>query len=312
MLEELKKDLAGLSAGLERIKKIESMLLSLGGEERELSVRELELRAVLSKESTDVERLEKTTVTSVLYSLLGSRDEKLEAERREAAAAKLKYDAATWQLDDCRERIGTLRAEKAALSDVPRRYDEVFSQIQAELRRDPRYADRVCALERRLGEAVGQLREVDEAVSAGNACMRQIDEIEESLGNAESWGTWDLLGGGLISDMAKHSHLDEAQAGAEQLQTLLGRFRSELADVRITAETGRVNVDGFLRFADYFFDGLIADWSVLSHIHDSQESVFQVRSQVSDALSRLATVRAAREDEKAALEKEIAQLVRGA
>ncbi len=311
MLEELKKELSELAGKLERLKKIDFMLLSLGDEERELSARERELKAVLSKESADVERLEKTTATSVLYSILGKKDEKLEAEQREAAAARLKYDAATRQLDDCRGRTDSLRAEKEALSGVSLRYNEVFSQIQAELKHDPSYADRVCELERRLGEAVGQLREVDEAVSAGNACMRQIDEIEESLGSAEGWGTWDLLGGGLISDLAKHSHLDEAQAGAEHLQTLLSRFRTELADVKISARTGQVNVDGFLRFADYFLDGLIADWSVLSHIHDSQESVSQVRAQVSDALSRLSSARSERESEKAALEKELAALVCG-
>ena len=139
--------------------------------------------------------------------------------------------------------------------------------------------------------------------------MRQIDAIDKSLSSAEGWGTWDLLGGGLISDIAKHSRLDEAQAGAEYLQMLLSRFRTELADVRINAQTGQVNVDGFLRFADYFFDGLIADWSVLSHIHNSRKSVSMVRSQVSDALSRLGSVRTALEKEKAALEKELASLV---
>ncbi|NLT40627.1 MAG: hypothetical protein GXX89_09245 [Clostridiales bacterium] len=311
MLEELRKELAELSGKLERLRKIDSMLKSLGEEERELRERERELRTAFSKESADVERLEKTTLTSILYTILGKKDEKLDAEQREAAAARLKYDAAVRQLDDCRARIDALRAEKETLSGVSRRYNEVFSQIRSELKHDPDCGDRVCELERRLGEAVSQLREVDEAVSAGGACMRQIDMIDEKLGRAQGWGTWDMLGGGLISDLAKHSNLDEAQAGAEYLQTLLSRFRTELADVRISAQTGQVNVEGFLRFADYFFDGLIADWTVLSRIHKSRESVSRVRSQVSDALSRLRFIRAARENEKAALEKELAALVRG-
>ena len=123
--------------------------------------------------------------------------------------------------------------------------------------------------------------------------MRQIDMIDEKLGRAQGWGTWDMLGGGLISDLAKHSNLDEAQAGAEYLQTLLSRFRTELADVRISAQTGQVNVEGFLRFADYFFDGLIADWTVLSRIHKSRESVSRSASGV--RRSRLRFIRAAGE-----------------
>ena len=133
--------------------------------------------------------------------------------------------------------IDALRERNAVRRFAP--LYEVFSQIRSELKHDPDCGDRVCELERRLGEAVSQLREVDEAVSAGGACMRQIDMIDEKLGRAQGWGTWDMLGGGLISDLAKHSNLDEAQAGAEYLQTLLSRFRTELADVRISAQTGR-------------------------------------------------------------------------
>jgi len=64
-----------------------------------------------------------------------------------------------------------------------------------------------------------------------------------------------------------------------------------------------------LRFADYFFDGLIADWSVLSRIHDSQRSVSQVENQISLALAQLETIHKRHEGEKVSLEKQIAQLV---
>ena len=139
--------------------------------------------------------------------------------------------------------------------------------------------------------------------------MNQLCAVEDSLNSAEGWGTWDLIGGGLISGMAKHSHLDDAQAGAEQLQILLSRFRSELADVKIEGRMGQVNVDGFLRFADYFFDGLIADWCVLSRIADSQESISQVKLQLSSALEKLSRLSAALHSEKLALESEISKLV---
>lgn len=309
MVEELRAELAALSAKLERKGKIDSMLRSLQSEERELSGRERTLKETLDKEESDVDRLEKTTATSILYSLIGKKDEKLDREQQEAFAAKLKYDAAVRQLDDCRERLNGLRLERGALSVCARQYDEVCARLKEALREDPAYAERLGALERRRGEAEGQLKELDEAIAAGNAAMEQIDGIAECLGKAEGWGTWDLLGGGLISDMAKHSNLDEAQDGAEHLQVLLSRFHTELADVRADARLGDVNVDGFLRFADFFFDGLIADWSVLSRIRDSQESVFEVKRQVGSALTKLADMKKARVQERAAVEKEIDGLV---
>ena len=49
----------------------------------------------------------------------------------------------------------------------------------------------------------------------------------------------------------------------------------------------RVNVDGFLRFADYFFDGIFVDFAVMDHISNSAEQVQAVHARISDVLERL-------------------------
>lgn len=309
MIEELRTKLADLSAQLERTKKIDNMLLNLEHEEAELTKREHELKTALTKEEADVQRLEKATAASIFYTILGKKDEQIDKEQQEAYAARLKYDAVVYQLDDCKARIEKLLREKSALVDCAKQYDQVFAQLQELLLATPAYAERLCTLERQRGEAVSQLKEVDEAISAGNAAMLQIESIEKNLSSAEGWGTWDLFGGGLVSDLAKHSQLDEAQSGAEYLQVQLSRFRNELADVHINTQMSNINIDGFLRFADYFFDGLIADWSVLSRIHDSQASVHQIKQQVDTALSRLSHIKTARLTENAEVEKKIRELV---
>ena len=68
-----------------------------------------------------------------------------------------------------------------------------------------------------------------------------------------------------MADLAKHSRLDDAQESVEYLQSQLRAFRTELADVTISADF-QVNIDGFLRFADYVFDGIFADWAVLDRL----------------------------------------------
>lgn len=129
-----------------------------------------------------------------------------------------------------------------------------------------------------------------------------------SLSKAEDWGTWDLLGGGLLCDLAKHSDIDDAQTEAQQTQYLLRKFRTELVDVRIDSDL-RIEVGSFARFADFFFDGLFADWCMQSKIHDSQANVESVEKQVEDVIIRL---RLLAENETAAiikLEKDIEILV---
>ena len=112
-------------------------------------------------------------------------------------------------------------------------------------------------------------------------------------------------------DLAKHSHLDDAQEAIERLQSQLRRFKTELADVTIQADM-QVNVDGFLRFADYFFDGLFADWAVLDRISQSQSQVQSTRDQIKGVLSRLDSMVNAVEQEQTQINAKMDTLIREA
>ena len=155
---------------------------------------------------------------------------------------------------------------------------------------------------------MSQKQELQEAVDAGSAAVACADQILSELDSAEDWGTWDLIGGGLITDLVKHGHLDEAQAAVENLQTQLRRFKTELADVTIDADI-QVSIDGFLRVADYFFDGLFADWAVLDQIHQSQEQVHRTRSQICGVLDHLQTLLEQTQGEISSISLEVEQLV---
>ena len=169
-------------------------------------------------------------------------------------------------------------------------------------------AQQILRLEERTAYLESQSRELEEAFAAGQNALTITDQIVDSLNSAESWGTWDLVGGGLVADLAKHSRLDEAQACVESLQSQLRRFKTELADVTIAADF-QVNIDGFLRVADYFFDGLFADWAVLDQIHQSQDQVQNTRSQICSVLDYLQTLMDQTAAEKTRLQQEIERLV---
>lgn len=141
-----------------------------------------------------------------------------------------------------------------------------------------------------------EIKELDEAIQAGEVALATVYGIIDELDSAEGWGTWDLLGGGLISDLAKHSHLDDAQEQVEQLQDQLRSFKTELADVAVEADL-QVSIDGFLRFADYFFDGLFADWTVLDRIKTSSDQVKATCSKVISVTDKLESMKRVAETE---------------
>jgi hypothetical protein len=149
---------------------------------------------------------------------------------------------------------------------------------------------------------------MEEAIQAGNDVLRHIDSALGSLDSAQGWGTWDLMGGGLMSDLMKHSHIDEAQEEAIQIQLKLSQFRTELADVRIQNEI-HFETDGFGKFADFFFDGLIADWCMQSRITDSMSSIDNVKQQVEGVLSKLSGMKSMEDAHQKEIQGEINRMI---
>ena len=104
----------------------------------------------------------------------------------------------------------------------------------------------------------------------------------------------------MISDIAKHSHLDKAQQLVNVLQSRLRAFKTELADVSIRADF-QVNIDGFLHFADYFFDGIFVDIAVMNKIDNTLSRVHEVQYKLQSMLSRLNDMERSEQSEESSL-----------
>lgn len=118
-----------------------------------------------------------------------------------------------------------------------------------------------------------------EALNAGERALSSLRKAQEKLNSAGNWGLFDMFGGGLFSTIMKRSKMDDAQQLMEAAKTDLKRFQRELKDVNIPLDL-RMEVGSFLSFADFFFDGFVADYLVQSKISEAKE-------QVSDAIVRV-------------------------
>ncbi len=310
MFEQINKELEELQQGIYRYRRLGDMLQSLQGQLDSQKSRQYDLEQVLNKEKQDVEKFSKMGLSTLFHTLLGSREKQIEKERQEVLAAQLKYDDITKQIADTQAQITELKIERSAFRRCEEKYNELF-QKKYELVKQPwnENAEKITELEHKIALYKANLKEIDEALTAGNRVIHSLDRVAESLGSAESWGKWDMWGGGgLITDMVKHSHIDDARDAASDVQMLLNRFRTELADVKISSRIS-IDVDGFVKFADFFFDGLIADWVVQSRIHDSQESVDSVMSQVNGVIRKLSQMQRDDKRELENLEYELSTLI---
>lgn len=129
-------------------------------------------------------------------------------------------------------------------------------------------------------------QEVREARAAGIRALNSLRRAQGYLDSARNWGVFDILGGGMISSLVKHSKLSDAQRCIDQAQVDLDEFRRELADVNVPD----VQIDGFLSFADFFFDGFLADFMVQSKINESRARIEEACRRVEDVLRQLPEV----------------------
>ena len=129
-------------------------------------------------------------------------------------------------------------------------------------------------------------RERQEAIDAGNKALQSLYAAQNDLNSAKNWGIVDLLGGGMITSLIKHSKMNNAQSPMEQAKYDLQNFSKELADVAAYISLD-FNAADFLSFADYFFDGLVADWLVQSRINNAGAQVDEAIRRVRDIMGRL-------------------------
>ncbi len=278
---------------------------------KKLQQKEAELGAARAMEEEDVEKLEGRSLSRFFLFISGKLDEKLDQERQEAYEAAVKYDAVVAEMRAQEADIRDLRVELREAEDAKARYEQVLREKRDAIKAlGSETGKEILDIERALGYLEDQRREINEALKVGSTASRLADDVLNNLSSAKNWSTWDMLGGGLIADVAKHGRLDEAQSSMESLQVQLSRFRNELADVAIIGGSFQVNIDGGLRFADYFFDGLFVDWTVYNRIDSSSERVRDTRRQIDKACSQLRVMRKTAEQDEARLRARLEELVK--
>ena len=289
-------------------KRLEAKLRELYAQQETLETQTDELERTKLDEQADVDRLEGRSLSAFFYSMVGKLDQKLDKERQEAYAAQMKYDTAVRELSAVQADIARCEEQTDRLKGCEERYQEALKEKAAAIRRSGSdAAQRLLEAETRVSALESRMKEILEAVDAGNTALHTAERALETLDSAESLSTWDVLGGGLLVDLAKYEDLDKAQKQVEQLQEDLRRFKTELTDVTVEAEL-QVSIDGFLQFADFFFDGLFADLAVMDHIHESQEKVRRTCNEIQNVLSRLADMRTETEKELDVEQERTAQI----
>ncbi len=309
MFEYINEELIAAKEKMWRKEKFEGMIRHTEEAlEKEVN-RKIELEKALKDEDKDVKKLESLSITNIFYSILGSKEQQLDKERQEFLAAKLKYDECCHSVLMLEKDLESYKVSFNNLLDAEAEYEAVLKKKEAFiLGLNNENSKKLLEIMDKIPSIEAQKKELQEAIAAGNAARNELQFVVDSLESADGWGTWDILGGGLLATAAKHSEIDKAKEYAQNTKVALMKFQNELADVDLAMDID-INIGSFETFADYFFDGLISDWIVQSKISDSLKSVCNVVYNVEDIIKSLKAKLNTVENELSSIKENVKSLI---
>jgi len=262
-----------------------SVKTKLSGQQALLSL----LEEKRQHEKQDVDLLEGLTLKALFATILGSKEEQIQKERQELLVVEMQTRSTKHLIDSLLAEVNHLQNQISQLKNIEDDYQRVFKQKEQYLiNQNPKSAGEIVENGNRLAQTRTEIREIEEAIQAGGAVRDGLDEVLTSLNSASNWGTWDMLGGGLISTVIKHDHMDTARDASDRVKAQLVTFQRELADLS-QFEDLTIEVEPLERFADLWLDSLLFDWMVQSKIIRSREHAQSAFHQVEKVLQTLET-----------------------
>lgn len=264
-------------------KKLKNLSLQFEKDKSEL----YELEVNLKKEYKDVEKLKKLSFASIVATVMNNKNEKLEKEQQEYIMAKIKYDEFSSKIELLKENIENIKARLETLKHCENEYKALLNK---KLELIKLYGDqdkkiKLSSIEEEIEKALLEKKEIEEAESVGRALLRVANLAKDSLNSAKNWGIFDIAGGDMLSSIAKHNKINEAEDQFRKVSSLISRFNKELGDIQFEGLSFSTTTIAF----DIFFDNIFTDFSVQNKINSSLDNVRNLIRRVEGILATLSS-----------------------
>ena len=240
------------------------------------------------KEQADVNRLNRLSWASVFYDLIDRKAQQLTKEEAEVQQARLRYDAITASVTHLQQQHDSQQTRLSAYDGIDAAYHQLINEKQffiatgTDAAYEP-YKQQLTVFTTRNHH----MQELTEAYTAGREALQEVMLLNSLLSQARTLGTWDALGGSVISSAMKYTKLDDVKEQSYRVSHRLQQFRAGYADLNQQFMADWQFDQGLTRFVDIFFDNIFTDWSVQSRIRNAQATAQALERHLVDAISAL-------------------------
>ena len=132
-------------------------------------------------------------------------------------------------------------------------------------------------------------KEIQEAIDVGHKVLDALKDASSFLHEARTISSWDAYGGGSgRASYKKYELLEDYQHHIHYVRLLIQRFQNELLDIQEICYTSiMIDIDGFVKFSDIFFDDILVDWNVHIKIKTAVVEVARIEDDIVNTISEL-------------------------
>ena len=218
-------------------------------------------------------------------------EEQLSEQEQVIVHTKLKYEEARVFCEQLSDEYNVIEQQLATLNELELEAKITVVKLQMESWLATHHVEKAKQLQKltlKLQNAEKMLVEIKQAHHAGDEAMQSLNDAYEALKEAKGFSYWDTLGGGILVTGLKHEKMDTGNAHLQSAQWKLQQFQNELLDIdELPHQHLQVSTTGFVKFADYFFDGIFSALHVGAKIDEAKTYTRKAIHDVSIVLERV-------------------------
>ncbi len=247
-----------------------------------------DLKQILKKEETDVNKLTKMSVNSMFRLFLKDPEHQLEIEQQEYVIAALRYNECIESIELIEYEIDVITGSLGDEDELNRRQNELLLKKELLVREAyPHIATKLNNLDYKIVRRKMELKEIEEAQIAGSRAEEHLISVAANLNKVDAWGNWSAVTN-YQSQYSKKSFIDRTRELAVTAGMLLSNFEEELKDVFSSAGIkDDLTIDAFDTFLMVFYDNMVTDWIVQNHLRHTRNAVDGTHAKLSRLMASL-------------------------
>lgn len=273
-LDELAKEMAQRDYLVKKRKHIAEELNALSQEEIRLS-------SQVKKETNDHKKFEGLSIKRLLKLFSENYEEMMDKEYREMKIAEYKHAELLDQMQAYQDEIVHITELLKQYVNLDQEYNTLLNAKR--LWANDEGLKAVEQFENEIRMLKNRQTEIEEALDACKTLVMSLKSAKEGLSSAKSWGVFDIIGGGLITSMVKHDHINRASAFIKDASDKAKLLNRELFDLKVYLDIERFEIDTFSKTFDVFFDNIFSDLSIQEEINLAYDNIC-ANTDMADAL----------------------------